>query len=98
MADTQFEAHESKLQKKGNTPSKASNKEKYAGKQESVLKNLPICLMIDREGDPFTAIVDGANAAHQLPPNQTHRQLIRKDERDSTCRHAFRNMRKRSFI
>ena len=60
MADTQFEAHESKLQKKGNKPSKASTEENYAGKQIEGFANW----LNDREGDPFTAIVDGANVAY----------------------------------
>ena len=60
MADTQFEAHESKLQKKGNKPSKASTEENYAGKHLEGFADW----LINREGEPFTAIVDGANVAY----------------------------------
>ena len=58
MADTQFEAYETKLQKKGNKPS--TLEENYAGKHLQGFANW----LNDREGKPFTAIVDGANVAY----------------------------------
>jgi len=61
MADTQFEAYENKLQQKGNKSSKANPpEENYAGKHLEGFANW----LDNREGKPFTAIVDGANVAY----------------------------------
>lgn len=60
MADSQFDAYETKLQTKGNKPSKLSLEENYAGKH---LEGFAEWLN-EREGEPFTAIIDGANVAY----------------------------------
>lgn len=60
MADTQFDAYETKLQKKGNKPSKISTEDNYAGKHLEGFADW----LNDREGEPFTCIIDGANVAY----------------------------------
>jgi len=60
MADSQFDAYETKLQTKGNKPSRLSLEENYAGKH---LEGFAQWLN-DRDGEPFTAIIDGANVAY----------------------------------
>eukprot|EP00979_Chaetoceros_neogracilis_P012761 scaffold3465_cov267-Chaetoceros_neogracile.AAC.2 len=60
MADTQFDAYETKLQKKGNKPSKVSTEDNYAGKHLEGFADW----LNDREGEPFTCIIDGANVAY----------------------------------
>lgn len=60
MADSQFDAYETKLQTKGNRPSRLSLEENYAGKH---LEGFAEWLN-EREGEPFTAIIDGANVAY----------------------------------
>lgn len=58
MADMQFEAYEAKLQRKGNQP--PAMEDNYAGKHLEGFANW----LNNREGKPFTAIVDGANVAY----------------------------------
>lgn len=58
MAETQFEAYESKLRKKGNKPS--TLEENYAAKHLQGFADW----LNERDGEPFTAIVDGANVAY----------------------------------